>query len=153
MTRSAGLLLYRGEPPGLEVLAAHPGGPLWRGRDLGAWSIPKGEVDPGEDPLQTAQREFTEETGLPPPQGPYLPLGEVRQRGGKEVMAWACKGDVDPGDVVSNTFTMEWPPGSGRRADFPEIDEVAWFAPEEARRKLNPAQAEFVDRLLANIAG
>ncbi len=153
MTRSAGLLLYRRAPQGVELLLVHPGGPFWRGRDLGAWSIPKGEVDPEEDPLRSAQREFTEETGLPAPEGPYVPLGAVRQRAGKEVLAWACAGDLDPGEVVSNTFTVEWPPRSGRRVDFPEIDEAAWFTPEAARRKLNPAQAEFVDRLLAHLVG
>ncbi len=153
MTRSAGLLLYRRAPQGVELLLVHPGGPFWRGRDLGAWSIPKGEVDPEEDPLRSAQREFTEEMGLPAPEGPYVPLGAVRQRAGKEVLAWACAGDLDPGEVVSNTFTVEWPPRSGRRVDFPEIDEAAWFTPEAARRKLNPAQAEFVDRLLAHLVG
>ncbi|HLI59344.1 MAG TPA: NUDIX domain-containing protein [Solirubrobacteraceae bacterium] len=149
-TRSAGILLYRDAPdgePAREVLLVHPGGPLWARRDLGAWSIPKGEVDPGEDPLAAARREFAEELGTPPPDGKPLALGEVRLRSGKRVQAWALAGDLDPDAIVSGTFEMAWPPRSGTTRAFPEIDRAQWFSPEEARQKLNPAQAPFVDRL------
>jgi predicted NUDIX family NTP pyrophosphohydrolase len=151
--RSAGILLYRRRGEAVEVLLVHPGGPFWARRDRGAWSIPKGEVEPGEDPLAVAVREFEEETGRPPPAAGLLPLGEVRQRGGKLVAAWAAPGDLDPAAVTSNTFTLEWPPGSGRRREFPEVDRAGWFDLATARDKLVAAQAELVDRLAAALAG
>jgi predicted NUDIX family NTP pyrophosphohydrolase len=143
---SAGLLLYRVQDEVLEVLLVHPGGPLWRKKDDGAWSIPKGEVAPGEDELTAARREFREETGVDPA-GPFVPLGQVRQKSGKIVYAWACVGDCDPRAIKSNTFTMEWPPRSGRRQEFPEIDRAEFWPLEQARRKINPAQAQFLDAL------
>ena len=145
---SAGILLYRRRRSGLEVLLAHPGGPFWRGRDAGAWTIPKGLVAPGEALLDAARRELHEETGLVP-DGPFLPLGSVRQKAGKTVHAWACEGDADPATVTSNTTTIEWPRGSGRRITYPEVDRCAWFALEVAREKLNPAQSELLGRLEA----
>jgi predicted NUDIX family NTP pyrophosphohydrolase len=147
--RSAGLLLYRRRDGAVELLLVHPGGPLWARRDAGAWSIPKGEVDEGEDPRAVALREFEEETGHPAPRGELVGLGEVRQRGGKLVTAWAAAGDLDPAAITSNPFTLEWPPRSGRRREFPEVDRAGWFDPATAREKLLPAQAELVDRLLA----
>lgn len=151
---SAGILLYRHRPSGLEVLIAHPGGPLWAGREEGAWSIPKGIVESGETPFEVARREFAEETGHDPPADPatYVSLGEVRTPTGKRIMAWAAEGDLDPDQATSNTFEMPWPPGSGRRQSFPEIDRVAWVRPEEARRLLHSAQGAFVDRLEAILA-
>jgi predicted NUDIX family NTP pyrophosphohydrolase len=151
---SAGILLYR-YPPGsavtgdaeTEVLLVHPGGPMWARRDLGAWSIPKGEVDPGEEPLAAARREFAEETGFPLPEGEPVELGEVRLKSGKRVVAWALAGDLDTAAVVSNTFEMQWPPRSGRIQSFPEVDRAQWCALDVARTKLNPAQAAFVDRV------
>jgi predicted NUDIX family NTP pyrophosphohydrolase len=145
---SAGLLLYRRRPTGLELLLAHPGGPFWRDREAGAWTIPKGMVNEGEDLLAAAQREFSEETGIVPT-GPFLPLGSIRQRGGKVVHAWAWEGDADPAAMVSNTTSSEWPPGSGRRITYPEVDRCGWFAPEAARQRINAAQAELIDRLQA----
>jgi predicted NUDIX family NTP pyrophosphohydrolase len=147
--RSAGLLLYRRRDGAVELLLVHPGGPLWARRDAGAWSIPKGEVGEGEDPRAVALREFEEETGHPAPRGELVALGEVRQRGGKLVTAWAAAGDLDPAAITSNTFTLEWPPRSGRRREFPEVDRAGWFDPATAREKLLAAQAELVDRLLA----
>ena len=147
--RSAGLLLYRRRDGAVELLLVHPGGPLWAKRDAGAWSIPKGEVGEGEDPRAVALREFEEETGHPPPRGELVALGEVRQRGGKLVTAWAAAGDLDPTAITSNTFTLEWPPRSGRRREFPEVDRAGWFDPATAREKLLAAQAELGDRLLA----
>jgi len=129
----------------------HPGGPFWARRDEGAWSIPKGEYADGEDAMAAARREFEEETGTAPPPGALLELGEVRQRSGKRVTAWAAEGDLDPAAIVSNTFVVEWPPRSGRMQEFPEVDRAGWFGAEEARRRLVPAQAEFVDRLLERI--
>ena len=126
----------------------HPGGPLWARRDAGAWSIPKGEYDDGEDPRECAQREFEEETGIVLPAGELIELGSVRQKGGKLVSAWAAHGEIDAAAVRSNTFTMEWPPRSGRTAEFPEIDRAGWFDVENARAKLVAAQAAFLDRLL-----
>ena len=151
---SAGILLFRRPADGqaTELLIAHPGGPLWARRDEGAWSIVKGEINPGEEPLAAARRELAEELG---PAAPELAdagcttLGQISQRGGKVVHAWAAEGEVDPAAVRSVTFDMVWPPRSGRVAAFPEIDRVAWVDPGEARRLLNPAQAELVDRLLA----
>lgn len=139
-------MLYR-VGPGLEVLIAHPGGPFWRNRDEGAWSIPKGVIRPGEEPLAAGRREFMEETGLIVPHDGYIELGDVRQRGGKTVFAWAIKGDADPEELASNTFSMEWPPGSGRVSEYPEMDRFLWAMPAFARRKLNRAQGAFVDRL------
>lgn len=145
---SAGILLFRRRQGPLEVLLAHPGGPFWRGRDAGAWTIPKGLVGPGEALLDAARRELREETGLAP-DGPFLPLGSVRQKAGKTVHAWACEGDADPATVTSNTTTIEWPRGSGRRITYPEVDRCAWFALDAARGKLNPAQSELLGRLEA----
>ena len=149
--RSAGILLYRNGVDMPEVLLVHPGGPFWAKKDLGAWSIPKGEPEPGEDPRDCALREFAEELGSPPPGGELVELGEIRQRGGKVVTAWAAEGDLDPETIHSDTFTLEWPPRSGVQREFPEVDRAAWFAPDEARRRLVPAQAELVDRLLERL--
>jgi predicted NUDIX family NTP pyrophosphohydrolase len=146
--RSAGILLYRQSRGAPEVLLVHPGGPFWARRDAGAWSIPKGEYEDGDDPLAAALREFEEETGTALQAGELRDLGEVKQKAGKVVRAWAAEGDLDADAVRSNTFTMEWPPRSGRTAEFPEIDRAGWFGVEEAREKLNPAQAEFLERLL-----
>jgi predicted NUDIX family NTP pyrophosphohydrolase len=149
-TTSAGLLLFR-VPPGRgtpEVLLAHPGGPFWARRDAGAWSVPKGEYGDGEDPLATAYREFEEELGMAPPSGTPHALGEVRQAGGKRVVVWALQGDLDVSLAVSNTFEMEWPRGSGRRREFPEVDRVAWFPLPAARVKLLTGQRPFLDRLV-----
>jgi predicted NUDIX family NTP pyrophosphohydrolase len=145
-TPSAGLLLYRCTAGRLEVFLAHPGGPFWLKRDAGAWTIPKGVAEQGEDILAAACREFEEETGIHPV-GPFLSLGSIRQKAGKLVYAWAWEGDADPGRVTSNTMQTEWPRGSGRVLTFPEVDRCAWFDPQAAREKINPAQAEFVDRL------
>ncbi len=147
---SAGILLYRRRDGRLELLLAHPGGPFWRTKDLGNWTIPKGEVDAGEELLDVARREFGEETGHPLTTGAsgLIPLGEIRQKSGKLVVAWGAEGDLDPATAVSNTFSMEWPPGSGRLEAFPEIDRVAWFDAPEARRRLKAAQVPFIDRLL-----
>ena len=150
--RSAGILLYRRRDGAVEVLLVHPGGPLWASRDLGAWSIPKGEYGQDEDPLAVALREFEEETGQRPPQADLVELGEVRQRGGKVVTAWAAPGDLDPAAITSNTFTLEWPPRSGSRREFPEVDRAGWFGAAEARDKLLAAQAELIDRLLGVLA-
>jgi predicted NUDIX family NTP pyrophosphohydrolase len=149
--RSAGILLYRRGQAGLELLIVHPGGPFWARKDAGAWSIPKGEYGDDEDPRACALREFEEETGAAPPAGALLELGEVRQKNGKRVTAWAAEGELDPEAIRSNTFTMEWPPRSGRSQEFPEIDRAGWFAVDEARAKLNPAQAALVDRLLERL--
>ena|SRR5437870_3112780 len=148
---SAGLLLYRRSERELEVLLAHPGGPFWAQRDAGAWSIPKGLVDEGEDPLEAACREFEEETGLQP-RGPFLSLGSVRQKAGKLIHAWAWEGTADPARLTSNLMRTEWPRGSGKWIRFPEVDQYGWFAPQAAREKLNPAQAEFIDRLEAQLS-
>jgi predicted NUDIX family NTP pyrophosphohydrolase len=145
--RSAGILLHRRRDGAHEVLLVHPGGPFWARRDAGAWSIPKGEYDSGEDPLAAARREFAEELGVAPPEGPVDDLGEVRQKAGKRVRAWAVAGDIDVDAVVSNTFELEWPPRSGRMIDVPEVDRAEWFSLEAAREKINPAQAELLDRL------
>ena len=147
MTTSAGLLLYRVRDGALEVLLGHMGGPFWARRDAGAWSIPKGELADGEDALAGARREFAEELGHPAPGGEAVPLGEVRQRGGKRVVAFALESDFDPAALDPGTFEMEWPPRSGRRQRFPEIDRVAWLGLEDARRLVVRAQAELIDRL------
>ncbi len=149
---SAGLLLYRRGDGGVELFLAHPGGPFWRRRDIGAWTVPKGIIEEGEDPLEAARREFEEETGIVPV-GPFLPLGSVRQKAGKTVHAWAWEGDADPGAIRSNEMEVEWPRGSGIRRSYPEVDRCAWFPPEVAREKINAAQAELIERLLAALAG
>ena len=151
-TESAGMLLFRRGPEGLEVFLAHPGGPFWKNKDAGAWTIPKGEVNEGEEPLAAARREFEEETGIVPA-GPYLPLGAIRQKAGKTVHAWAWEGDADAEAVTSNEIRTEWPRGSGRWLTFPEVDRCAWFTPDAAREKINPAQAELIGRLQALLDG
>ena len=147
---SAGLLLFRHSAGKLQVLIAHPGGPFWAKRDLGAWSIPKGLAHAGEDLLAAAQREFMEETGLNPA-GPFIALGSIQQKAGKLVHAWACEGDADLSALKSNRMSVEWPPKSGQRIWFPEVDRYAWYAPSTARRKLNAAQAEFIARLESSL--
>ena len=142
---SAGILLYRIRSGELHVFIVHPGGPFWAGKDAGAWSIPKGEIDQGSDPLETAKREFHEETGKPVG-GEFLPLTPLKQRSGKVVYAWAVNGDIDPATIKSNSFTMEWPPGSGER-EFPEVDRGGWFAIAEATEKLLPGQLGFLAEL------
>jgi predicted NUDIX family NTP pyrophosphohydrolase len=149
--RSAGILLYRRAGGAPEVLLVHPGGPYWARRDAGAWSIPKGEYDDDEDPRACALREFEEETGTALPPGELIDLGRVKQKSGKLVSAWAAEGDLDADAVRSNTFTMEWPPGSGRTAEFPEIDRAGWFDFDTAREKLVTAQEAFLDRLLERL--
>jgi predicted NUDIX family NTP pyrophosphohydrolase len=151
-TRSTGILLHRQGVAGREVLLVHPGGPFWASKDLGAWSIPKGEVDSDEDPRACALREFEEETGTRLPDAALEELGAVTLKSGKQVLAYAVAGDLDPAAVHSNTFELEWPPRSGRSQTFPEIDRAEWFDLTTARAKLNPAQAEFVDRLEALLA-
>ena len=146
--RSAGILLYRLTGEGPEVLLVHPGGPFWAKRDDGVWSIPKGEYGEDDDPLTAALREFEEETGTPLESGELVELGSVKQKSGKVVVAWAIRSDLDADAIHSNTFAMEWPPRSGRTAEFPEVDRAGWFDPPAARRKLVAAQAAFVDRLL-----
>ena len=150
--QSAGLLLYRRNGNGVEVLLGHPGGPFWRNKDLGSWSIPKGLIAEGEKPLAAARREFTEETGHRP-RGKSLPLGEARQPGGKLVQAWAVEGDWDAALLKSNMFEMEWPPRSGRRHSFPELDRAEWFDLAEAQAKILKGQAIFLTRLLEKLAG
>ena len=148
---SAGILLYRRRGESFEVFLAHPGGPFWRGRDAGAWTIPKGVVDEGEEPLAAARREFAEETGIVV-DGPFVPLGNVRQKAGKTVHAWAVEGDADAATIVSNSSRVEWPRNSGKWIVYPEVDRCAWMAPAEAREKMNPAQAEFLERLAELLA-
>jgi predicted NUDIX family NTP pyrophosphohydrolase len=150
---SAGILLHRAGNAGREVLLVHPGGPYWARKDLGAWSIPKGELDGDEDPRACARREFAEETGTLLPDGALADLGAVKLKSGKQVVAFAAEGDLDAAAVVSNTFELEWPPRSGRRQAFPEVDRAEWFDLATARDKLNPAQAAFVERLEALLAG
>ena len=149
---SAGMVLFRRTASGIEVFLAHPGGPFWKNKDEGAWTIPKGLVDEGETPLAAARREFREETGIEPRE-PFLPLGDIRQKAGKLVHAWAWEGDADAATVTSNEMRTEWPRGSGRMITFPEVDRCAWFTPAQARRKMNAAQAEFIGRLEALLAG
>jgi predicted NUDIX family NTP pyrophosphohydrolase len=148
--RSAGLLLYRTRHGAIEAFLVHPGGPFWAKKDEGAWTIPKGEIDEGEDPLAAAMREFAEETGTML-QGEFRALPPVRQAGGKTVLAWALAGELDAAAIRSNEFEMEWPPKSGKRRRFPEIDRAEWFALEEARRKINKAQIALLDALVALI--
>ena len=151
---SAGILLFRRAGPSVEVLLAHPGGPYWKNQEFGSWSVPKGIAEEGEDALErVAEREFAEETGFEvdavatDPARPPLDLGEVQLKSGKVIRAWAIEGDLDPALAHSNEFEIEWPPRTGRRLTIPEVDRVAWFAPEEARRRAHPAQAAFVERL------
>jgi predicted NUDIX family NTP pyrophosphohydrolase len=150
-TVSAGLVMYRRRSGEVEVLLVHPGGPLWAKRDAGAWSIPKGEVNPGDDELSTAKREFNEETGVAP-EGEFIPLGSVTQKGGKVVRAWAFEGDCDPAVIKSNTFVMEWPPRSGKKQEFPEVDRARFFTLEEAKDKINPAQVTFLQELARRVS-
>jgi predicted NUDIX family NTP pyrophosphohydrolase len=147
--RSAGILLHRDGPDGPEVLLVHPGGPAWSGRDRGAWSIPKGEYQSGEDPLAAARREFAEELGSELPDGHPTDLGEVRQRSGKLVRAWAIEGDLDATAITSNTVPFEWPPRSGKKIEIPEVDRAEWFSLPEAREKINPGQVPLLERLQA----
>ncbi|MFJ8636236.1 NUDIX domain-containing protein [Streptomyces sp. NPDC093568] len=150
--RSAGLLLFRRTDDGLEVLLGHMGGPFFAKRDAGAWTVPKGEYEPDEPAWDAARREFQEELGLPPPDGEAVPLGEVRQSGGKIVTVWAVEADLDPATVVPGTFVMEWPPRSGRTQEFPELDRVRWLDLHRAREVVVKAQAAFLDRLAEHSA-
>ena len=149
---SAGLLMFRRRRNVLEVLRAHAGGPFWAKKDLGAWTIPKGEMSKGEDELTTARREFEEETGIRP-EGPFHSLGCVEQRAGKLVYAWAFEGNCDPAAIRSNSFRMPWPPGSGQSQTFPEVDRAGWFTLDEARGRINPGQAPLLSALEAVLAG
>ena len=143
---SAGLILYRSGPAGLEVLIAHMGGPLWAKKERG-WSIPKGEIDPGEEPLETARREFLEEVGIEPPSGAPIHLGEITQKSGKKVLAWAIEGDLDPNDQVSVTCLIQWPPRSGQTIEIPEVDRVEWVSPDTAKNLVIEGQIPLFDRL------
>ena len=149
---SAGVLLYRRRGAGIEVLVGHMGGPFWARKDDAAWSVPKGEYGPGEDAFAVALREFEEELGSPVPATDFVPLGEVTQAGGKVLTVWAAEGDLDAAAAVSNTFTLEWPPRSGRMQEFPEIDRAAWVTVHVARTKLVRGQVPLLDRLLAALA-
>ena len=148
---SAGLLMYRRAQSGPQVLLVHPGGPFWKNKDNGAWSIPKGEVVEGEDLLDTAKREFQEELGFLP-RGDFVALAPVKQKGGKIVHAWHIEGDCDPSHIRSNTFEMEWPPKSGKRVSFPEVDRAAWFDIDKARQKILGSQVPFLDELVTALA-
>ncbi|TVP66974.1 MAG: NUDIX domain-containing protein [Leptolyngbya sp. LCM1.Bin17] len=148
--KSAGLLMYRTQSGQLEVLLVHSGGPYWVNRHWQAWSIPKGEIDPGEDTFEAAKREFQEETGQIP-QGVFYPLRPVRQAGGKLVFAWAFEGNFDPAMLHSNTFVLEWPPHSGQMQEFPEVDRAAWFCLEEAKKRIIKAQAQFLEDLVVTV--
>jgi predicted NUDIX family NTP pyrophosphohydrolase len=143
--------MYRGSGAALELLLVHPGGPFWAKKDHGAWSIPKGEYSEDEDALACARREFEEELGSPPPQGPFLELGELLQPSRKVITAFAVEGDFEPAKLMSNHFEMEWPPKSGRKRSFPEVDRAAWFAPAEAAKKIQSGQAPFIDRLVEQL--
>jgi predicted NUDIX family NTP pyrophosphohydrolase len=149
--RSAGLLMFRRRDAKLQVFLVHPGGPFWKNKDAGAWSIPKGEYAEGDDPLEAAKREFQEETGFKP-QGQFVELGQAKQSGGKVVSVWAFQGDCSPEDVRSNTFSMEWPPESGRQQEFPEVDRADWFPLDEAHTRILKGQAVFLDRLRDSLA-
>jgi predicted NUDIX family NTP pyrophosphohydrolase len=149
---SAGILLFRRRPAGLEVMLVHPGGPFWAKKDEGAWSIPKGLADESEDLLAAAKREFLEETGLPVA-GAFLDLGAHKQPSGKTIAAWACEGDFDPATLKSNTFSLEWPPRSGRMAEFPEVDRAAWYAIDEALTKINKGQSPILAALARELGG
>lgn len=146
---SAGILLYRVQSGGVEVLLVHPGGPFWAKKDEGAWFVPKGEVDPEEELLLAAKREFREELGSEPPAGGFLSLGSVKNKGGKVIHAWAVEGDLDVASIVSNTFSLEWPPRSGKKVDFPEVDRARFFSLEEALRRMSHAESPFLERLAA----
>lgn len=150
--RSAGLLLFRRTGDGLEVLLGHMGGPFFARKDAGAWTVPKGEYEPDETAWDAARREFREELGLPPPDGEAVTLGEVTQTNGKVVTAWAIEADLDPATMVPGTFTLEWPPKSGRHQEFPELDRVQWMTPDRARTLIVPAQSTFLDRLMEHSA-
>ncbi|MGH8825464.1 MAG: NUDIX domain-containing protein [Jiangellaceae bacterium] len=150
--RSAGILLFRRAGNDVEVLLGHMGGPFWVRRDAAAWSMPKGEYGPDEEPASAARREFEEELGLPVPSGDLIPLGDIRQSGGKVVTAWAVEGDLDPDHTVPGTFTMEWPPASGQFQEFPEVDRVAWLGLEPARTRIVVGQRAFLDRLAELLA-
>jgi len=147
LKRSAGILLYRYRDRTFEVFLVHPGGPFWKNKDLGSWSLPKGEYIEGEDPIAAAKREFMEETGFPAPVGEYIALGELRQTGGKLITAWAIEGDCAAKEIKSNTFTLEWPPKSGRTQEFPEVDRAAWFPLATARAKILSNQVAFLETL------
>jgi predicted NUDIX family NTP pyrophosphohydrolase len=147
---SAGVLMFRRAMDGLEVLLVHMGGPFWANKEEGAWSIPKGELAPNEDPLAAAQREFEEETGVLPA-GDFIRLDPVRQTSGKIVHAWGVEGDLDPATIKSNTFSLEWPPGSGREQEFPEVDRAAWLPVEEAKRKMLRGQTPLLDQLVERL--
>jgi predicted NUDIX family NTP pyrophosphohydrolase len=153
--RSAGILLYRRRGGDLEVLLVHPGGPFWAKRDLGSWSLPKGEYEEGEVPQACALRELREELGEPPElaEGDLLDIGEVRQRAGKLVRAWAAEAEFDPARLRSNSFAMEWPPRSGKQRDFPEVDRAEWFGLAEARERILPGQRPFLERLERAVVG
>ena len=148
---SAGLLMYRLQHGQLQVLLVHPGGPFFRNKDDGAWTIPKGEVQPGEELLATARREFAEELGIAPT-GEFIALTAVKQKGGKTVHCWAFAGDLDPASIVSNTFQLEWPPKSGRMMDFPEVDRAEWFTATDAMQKINAAQTAFITELQTKLS-
>lgn len=148
---SAGMLLHKKVQGVLQVFLVHPGGPFFARKDEGAWSIPKGEIDEGEDPLAAALREFEEETGWRP-EGEFLPLSPVKQKGGKTVLSWSAEGRCDAATIRSNTFTLEWPPGSGRMQEYPEVDRAGWFTVEEAKKKINPAQAALIDELCSEVS-
>ena len=147
---SAGILLFRKRPAGVEVMLVHPGGPFWAKKDIGAWSIPKGLADEGEDPLAAAKREFFEETGATV-SGEFIDLGAHKQPGGKTVVAWGCEGDFDPASLKSNMFTMEWPPGSGKTGEFPEVDKAGWHSLDEALKKVTKGQRPIIAALAAKL--
>jgi predicted NUDIX family NTP pyrophosphohydrolase len=151
MKQSAGLLMYRGQGATLELLLVHPGGPFWAKKDLGAWSIPKGEHEAREDPLAVARREFEEELGSAPPQNAVIELGKLVQPSRKVITAFAIAGDFDPAHLKSNEFEMEWPPKTGRKQSFPEVDRAEWFSPEDAHKKIHAGQQPFIDRLLQSL--
>ena len=144
--KSAGLLMFRHRKGGVEVLLVHPGGPLWAKKDAGAWSIPKGEIESGEEPLAAARREFEEELGTPV-SGEFVELAPIRQAGGKTIHAWAVEGDFDPTTLTGGAFSMEWPPRSGRQQQFPEVDRAEWFTIDQAKRKINQAQIALLDQV------